>query len=290
MSSSIAARVGYLSRPLASAARQTARIPRSLARERAQRTCAAASERCSPPAQKTSLAMSRAPWERCGAGGARRSRSERGPPFRAAWHRMGRHRETRPRVVDGWLRRSPPSSARLAFAIAHLDPHGEAVASFPPHSWLAAASVGFPKCRREFEFGARVSSRDRVPNSDGRRCTAHRPVVPRRLSSCGVASRRPSLRRLAMDQPRPAVAVLVPPVGPMRTSSLGLVDRFARPDWPLQEFLSAARDEDSLRQALEIARDKRSSLGLKEPLRSELARGALSVTPDQRRIIESRRW
>ena len=69
--------------------------------------------------------------------------------------------------------------------------------------------------------------------------------------------------------------------------SLGLVERFARSDWSLQDFLSAARDPDALRQALEVGRDRGSPLFSR--LRNELDRGGLSATPDQRRVVESRR-
>ena len=193
------------------------------------------------------------------------------------------------RVVVGWLRRSPPSSARLAFAIAHLDPHGEAAASFPPHAWLAAASVGFGEMSpgvRTRCAGFVLAIGFRTPTAEGAPLVAlSYPDVYRAAASTRDELPYDVWRWLSDD---------LPPLYWYRQwdrcerLSLGLADRFARPEWPLQEFLSAARDEDSLRQALEIARDKRSSLGSR--LRSELARGALSVTPDQRRIIESRRW
>jgi hypothetical protein len=207
-------------------------------------------------------------------------------PLGAGWDDLLRRDA---RAVVSWLRRSPPSSARLSFAIAHLDPHSEAAASFPPQAWLAAASDGFGV----MEPGVRT------------RCAGFVLAIGLRISTSEgaplVALSYPDVYRAAAsprdDLPYDVWRWLSDDLPPLHwyrqwdrceRLSLGLADRFARPDWPLQEFLRAAREQDALRQALEMAREQRSSLGSR--LRGELDRGALSVTADQRRIIESRRW
>jgi hypothetical protein len=192
------------------------------------------------------------------------------------------------RVVH-WLRRSAASPMRLAFAIRHLDPRSSAVRALAAEEWLTAAADNLeqmlPEARLRSAAFVLAIGLTTTSTEGGSLVGLAYPLVYR------AASIRDGLpyemwRWLSGE---------LPPLhwykdwDRCERLSFGLVERFARLEWPLQDFVRAATDADALRQAVEIARDKESRvLG---SLRNEIARGALTVTAEQRRIIEERpRW
>jgi hypothetical protein len=188
-----------------------------------------------------------------------------------------------PDAVLVWLRASRPSAARLAFTIAHLNPHTQAAESFAPQMWLAAAAdeletVG-PDVRAHCAgFILAIGLRTHTANA-GKLIGLGYPHIYRRAARD--------------DLPYDVWQWLSDDLPPRywyrqwdkcERLTLGLIDRFGQSDWPLESFLMATRDDDAFRQALDLAQRQRNPLVGR--LLRELRHGDLSLTPTQKRALD----
>jgi hypothetical protein len=189
--------------------------------------------------------------------------------------------------ILGWLRRTPASPNRLAFAVRHLDPHQAAVRAWPPAAWLAAAGDGLeamPDDARVRTAAFVLAIGLATPAAEGAALVA--------LSYAQVyrATETDSLPydawRLLDDD--------LPPLSWWRRwdrcerLAIGLVDRFARFDWPVQALFQAASDRDALRQALDVGREQPRTRDLLSRIKTEFRQGTLELNDVQRQLLHDR--
>jgi hypothetical protein len=70
--------------------------------------------------------------------------------------------------------------------------------------------------------------------------------------------------------------------------SIGLVDRFARFDWPVQALFRAASERAALCQALDVAREQRATREFLFRVKAEFRRGTLELSDVQRQLLDDR--
>ncbi|HRC59188.1 MAG TPA: hypothetical protein PKU97_24865, partial [Kofleriaceae bacterium] len=69
---------------------------------------------------------------------------------------------------------------------------------------------------------------------------------------------------------------------------LGLVSRFVRENWALEDFFRAAAEPEVLRQAIDVANERQEALELLRRIHDGYKRGTLSLSRSQRDVLDDR--
>ncbi len=192
-----------------------------------------------------------------------------------------------PSEVIDWVQETSATPARLALAVSVLDPLDETVRRVPVRVWLRIASGTLDTLRDETRTRASAFLLSIAFASTELEASALSTMT---FDNVYAAARRSWISSSVWRwlEPQLPHARYYRNWDWCERLSLGLFERFQRHGWPLQEFLSAARDSEALEQALGMSERLAGGSDFVALLRAAAAHGDVRVTVAQQRVL--RKW
>lgn len=194
----------------------------------------------------------------------------------------------RPLMLLRWAHE--PQERRLshvALLIDHVDPRSDQVRTTPFASWQRLAQV----------IGAQSAPNENVRNHAFFLCIAlsgNAPECSTIISTTFAPVYDAAAHYSLDDETWDWLSSELPPKQWYRSWDkcerlcLGIVRRFQRFHWPLNDFFRAAVHPDAVKQALEVARNERDTKGFVQRVEEEFRRGMLNLTWAQREVLDDR--